>query len=165
MLTWYYHLMFWICGKRDIEKISLPKVVTVDIQTFLDHSSIANFPQHLSLSRMIYNSHEFFGKTFFAKKVLTSAVSWLSRVSPSKFCFRTNQGTSVPSYMFLLRSKVSYIFQNYFKWQIIQVEEKLMLLNSFLNVSKLNIQGPKNCAHGDKRARNLYAKWFLHARN
>ena len=60
----------------------------LEIQTFLDYSSTANFYQHIILSRMIYNLHNFFEKTFFWKNGLTWAVMWLSRVSPSKFCYK-----------------------------------------------------------------------------
>ena len=87
MLTWHYPLMFWIFGKQNIQKkwvyIKSLKFFYLEIQTFLDYTSIAK-------------------KYFLAKQVLTSAVTWFSWVSPSKFCFRTNQGTSAPSYMFLL---------------------------------------------------------------
>ena len=40
----------------------------LEIQAFLDHSSIANFYRHLILNRMIYNLHKFSEKSFFAKK-------------------------------------------------------------------------------------------------
>ena len=76
---------------------------------FLDHSSVANLYQHLILNWKIYNLYKFFEKNIFCKKVLTEAVSWLSRVSPSNFGFRTNERT-VPSFILLPLSKVSHMF-------------------------------------------------------
>ena len=78
----------------------------IEIQAFLDHSSIANFYQHFILNWMIYN----FWKKYFLQKKLASAVTWLSTVSPSNVGFRTNKGTSAPSLMLLPSCEVSYIF-------------------------------------------------------
>ena len=88
---------------------------------------------------MIYNLHKFLEKKFFCKKVLTSAVMLLSRVSPSKFCFRTNQGTSVPSYMFLLRSEVSYIFFQSTALTISYMLNQVLWFNRFIQIATIPV--------------------------
>ena len=57
---------------------------SLKIQVFLEHSSIANLYQDLILSHITWKN---FLKIyiFFCKRVLTSAVTWLPRVSPSNY--------------------------------------------------------------------------------
>ena len=51
----------WVCLRSS-------QFLYLEIQAFLDHSSIANVYRHLILNRMIYNLHKFLENFLFAKK-------------------------------------------------------------------------------------------------
>ena len=66
--------MLWICGKWGMRRniwvcLRSSQFLCLEIQAFLDHSSIANVYWHLILNRMIYNLHKFLEIFFFGKKV------------------------------------------------------------------------------------------------
>ena len=52
----------WVCLRSS-------QFLYLEIQAFLDHSSIANVYRHLILNRMIYNLHKFLENFSFCKKV------------------------------------------------------------------------------------------------
>ena len=60
---------------------------------------------------MTYNLEKFLENIYIFLQKSADISSYVTSKGISlKLCFRTNQGTSAPSYMFLLRSEVSYIF-------------------------------------------------------